>query len=77
MRQITLNLLSNAIKFTPQGGTVTIKVDWSANRGQFLSISDTGPGIPEEEIPSSCPRSGAARWRRRTPRKAPASACPS
>jgi two-component system cell cycle sensor histidine kinase PleC len=51
LRQITLNILSNAIKFTPQGGKVTIKVAGGANRGQYLSILDTGPGIPEAEIP--------------------------
>jgi two-component system cell cycle sensor histidine kinase PleC len=51
LRQITLNILSNAIKFTPQGGRVTIKVAGGADRGQYLSILDTGPGIPESEIP--------------------------
>src|SRR6202034_4864259 len=51
MRQVTLNLLSNAIKFTPQGGAITIKVGWTRKGGQYLSIADTGPGIPEEEIP--------------------------
>jgi two-component system cell cycle sensor histidine kinase PleC len=51
VRQVTLNLLSNAIKFTPQGGSVTIKVGWTSPGGQYLSIRDTGPGIPEEEIP--------------------------
>jgi two-component system cell cycle sensor histidine kinase PleC len=51
LRQITLNILSNAIKFTPQGGKVTIKVAGGPNRGQYLSIADTGPGIPEAEIP--------------------------
>ena len=51
VRQVTLNLLSNAIKFTPQGGTVAIKVGWTSPGGQYLSIRDTGPGIPEEEIP--------------------------
>ena len=51
MRQVVLNLLSNAIKFTPQGGNVTIKVGWTAERGQYVSIKDTGPGIPEAEIP--------------------------
>jgi two-component system cell cycle sensor histidine kinase PleC len=50
LRQITLNILSNAIKFTPQGGRVTIKVAQDSARGQYLSIRDTGPGIPEEEI---------------------------
>jgi two-component system cell cycle sensor histidine kinase PleC len=51
LRQITLNILSNAIKFTPQGGRIILKVDWSDARGQYLSIRDTGPGIPETEIP--------------------------
>jgi two-component system cell cycle sensor histidine kinase PleC len=51
IRQAILNLLSNAIKFTPQGGTVTIKVGWTAQGGQYVSIRDTGPGIPEDEIP--------------------------
>ncbi len=51
IRQVVLNLLSNAIKFTPQGGVVTIKVGWTAQGGQYVSIRDTGPGIPEAEIP--------------------------
>ena len=49
-RQIVLNLLSNAIKFTPQGGQVWLKIGWTASGGQYLSVRDTGPGIPEEEI---------------------------
>jgi len=51
VRQICLNLLSNAIKFTPQGGEVWLKIGWTASGGQYMSITDNGPGIPEEEIP--------------------------
>src|SRR6201984_47324 len=51
VRQICLNLLSNAIKFTPQGGEIWLKVGWTAAGGQYLSVKDTGPGIPEDEIP--------------------------
>jgi two-component system cell cycle sensor histidine kinase PleC len=51
IRQVVLNVLSNAIKFTPQGGEITIKVGWTATGGQYVSITDTGPGIPENEIP--------------------------
>src|SRR5271166_6325276 len=51
VRQVTLNLLTNAIKFTPQGGSIVIKVGWTRTGGQYVSIRDTGPGIPPEEIP--------------------------
>jgi two-component system cell cycle sensor histidine kinase PleC len=51
VRQVCLNLLSNAIKFTPQGGDIWLKVGWTNGGGQYLSVRDTGPGIPEEEIP--------------------------
>ena len=50
VRQICLNLLSNAIKFTPQGGEIWLKAGWTASGGQYMSVTDTGPGIPEEEI---------------------------
>jgi two-component system cell cycle sensor histidine kinase PleC len=54
IRQIVLNLLSNAVKFTPQGGEVTLRVGWTMREGQkhgiYLSVSDNGPGIPENEL---------------------------
>jgi two-component system cell cycle sensor histidine kinase PleC len=51
LRQICLNLLSNALKFTPKGGQVTVTVGPTTDGGQYLSVLDTGPGIPAEEIP--------------------------
>jgi two-component system cell cycle sensor histidine kinase PleC len=51
VRQVALNLLSNAVKFTPQGGAIKVKVGWTASGGQYLSVRDNGPGIPEDEIP--------------------------
>jgi two-component system cell cycle sensor histidine kinase PleC len=36
---------------TPQGGEIWLKVGWTASGGQYMSVKDTGPGIPEEEIP--------------------------
>ena len=51
LRQIALNLLSNAVKFTPQNGEIWVKVGWTASGGQYFSVKDTGPGIPEDEIP--------------------------
>ena len=50
LRQVVLNLLTNAIKFTPNGGQVFIKIGWTGAGGQYFSIRDTGPGIPEAEI---------------------------
>ncbi len=51
LRQITLNLLSNAIKFTPAGGDISIRVGGVPKGGQFIQVTDTGPGIPAHEIP--------------------------
>ncbi|MGA7385139.1 MAG: HAMP domain-containing sensor histidine kinase [Methylocella sp.] len=51
IRQVTLNLLSNAIKFTPQGGTIKIRIGWTASGGQYVAVRDSGPGIPDDEIP--------------------------
>ena len=51
VRQAALNLLTNAIKFTPSGGSIVIKVGWTRDGGQYVSIRDNGPGIPAEEIP--------------------------
>src|SRR5262249_7279242 len=51
IRQICLNLLGNAIKFPPPGGEIWLKAGWTASGGQYVSVKDTGPGIPEEEIP--------------------------
>ncbi len=51
LRQIVLNLLSNAVKFAPSGSEVVLSVGWTAGGGQYVSIRDSGPGIPEHEMP--------------------------
>ncbi|MHC4185624.1 MAG: ATP-binding protein, partial [Planctomycetota bacterium] len=51
MAQVIVNLLSNAVKYTPAGGTVKIEteVDEIARMAR-VSVTDTGVGIPEDEI---------------------------
>jgi two-component system cell cycle sensor histidine kinase PleC len=50
IRQVILNLVSNAIKFTPQSGKIVVAIGRSNDGGQFISVKDNGPGIPEDEI---------------------------
>ena len=49
LQQVILNLMSNAIKFSPRGGRVLVRVEPDGNQMLRFSISDNGPGIPEEE----------------------------
>ncbi|MFY0544030.1 cell wall metabolism sensor histidine kinase WalK [Brevibacillus sp. H7] len=51
INQVLDNLLSNAIKYTPQGGSVTMQA--AANLHQqrvYITISDTGIGIPSRDL---------------------------
>ncbi len=50
VRRLLLIVLDNAIKFTPSGGRV--RLDVSAQDGQAaVVVSDTGIGIPAEQLP--------------------------
>ena len=50
LERILLNLLFNALKFTPAGGNVEVKA--RVENGELvLEVSDTGPGISEEQLP--------------------------
>jgi two-component system cell cycle sensor histidine kinase PleC len=51
VRQIIGNLLSNAVKFTAPGGRITVKAGWTSLDGQYVSVTDNGPGIPPHELP--------------------------
>jgi PAS domain S-box-containing protein len=50
IQQVLSNLVGNAIKFTPEGGRVTVSTKTLDLTVQF-SVSDTGRGIPEEQLP--------------------------
>lgn len=50
IRQAAVILLDNALKYTPEGGKVVVRVG-QENGGATLEVSDTGIGIPEDELP--------------------------
>lgn len=50
MLQALSNLLENALKVTPVRGRITLRASASGGDGATISVSDTGPGIPEEAM---------------------------
>lgn len=50
LKQILVNLMDNAIKYTPDGGTIRTGVALCGNQVRFW-VSDSGIGIPAEELP--------------------------
>ena len=50
LKQVLVNLIGNAIKYTPPGGEVIVGLGKEGNQAK-LTVSDTGPGIPAEDIP--------------------------
>ena len=47
--QVLSNLVNNAVKYSPEGGTVTLATR-ADGRFALVSITDTGIGIPQDEI---------------------------
>jgi signal transduction histidine kinase len=50
VEQILWNLLTNAIKFTPESGSVTLRL-WVEDDTAIFQVEDTGIGISEEQLP--------------------------
>jgi two-component system phosphate regulon sensor histidine kinase PhoR len=50
MERVLRNLIENALRYTGAGGTVTVTTA-PAGAGAMVEVSDTGVGIPPEELP--------------------------
>ncbi len=50
LRRALGNILSNALRLSPRGSSVSISAK-EAQGGAVIEISDSGPGIPEDELP--------------------------
>ncbi len=50
LEQVLVILIDNAIKYTNEGGTVRLSADWDGSQVR-LSVSDTGIGIDEKDLP--------------------------
>ncbi len=50
IRQVLDILLDNALKYTPEGGTVEVRVSRSPGMAT-IRVTDSGPGIPEDQLP--------------------------
>jgi PAS domain S-box-containing protein len=48
--QVFSNVLGNAIKFTPTGGRIELTVDLSETSA-VVAVRDSGPGVPERQLP--------------------------
>jgi two-component system, OmpR family, sensor histidine kinase BaeS len=51
MREVIANLLTNAMKYTSAGGAVTLRTGSDPEARAWLAVSDTGIGIPADELP--------------------------
>jgi two-component system, OmpR family, sensor kinase len=50
LKQLLLNLLDNALTYTPKGGTIRLGLEQKAGK-VYLSVRDSGIGIPNSDLP--------------------------
>lgn len=50
IEEAILNLLANSVKYTPQGGTISFRIDDKVD-DILIIVSDSGIGIPKDELP--------------------------
>jgi two-component system sensor histidine kinase/response regulator len=50
LESVLRNLIDNAIKYTPQGGSIQVEVH-KENNWVAIQVTDSGIGIPEEDLP--------------------------
>ena len=50
LRRVLVNVLGNAIKFSPAGSEVAVRAHGTQD-GAVVEVTDSGPGIPEDELP--------------------------
>lgn len=48
IERVVINLVDNAVKYTPDNGQITLAAQ-VASEHLVISVTDTGPGIPEEQ----------------------------
>lgn len=51
LEQALVNLLDNAVKFNHKGGEARIQSGVNSDGGVYISVSDTGNGIPSDDLP--------------------------
>ena len=50
IEQVVTNIIGNAIKYTPDGGRISVKISDKGEKEYVISVTDSGVGIPKEDL---------------------------